>query len=43
VFKTTGPLPNLQQRYNAAPTQSLPTVLRDRESGERRLEALRGD
>jgi hypothetical protein len=33
VFKTTGPLPNLQQRYNAAPTQSLPTVLRDRESG----------
>jgi putative SOS response-associated peptidase YedK len=41
VFKTTGPLPNLQQRYNAAPTQSLPTVLRDRESGERRLEALR--
>jgi putative SOS response-associated peptidase YedK len=41
VFKTTGPLPNLQPRYNAAPTQSLPTVLRDRESGERRLEALR--
>jgi putative SOS response-associated peptidase YedK len=41
VFKTVGPLPNLQPRYNAAPTQSLPTVLRDRESGERRLEALR--
>jgi putative SOS response-associated peptidase YedK len=40
VFKTAGPLPNLQQRYNAAPTQSLPTVLHDRTSGERRLEAL---
>ena len=23
-FKTTGPLPNVQQRYNAAPTQDLP-------------------
>jgi putative SOS response-associated peptidase YedK len=40
-FKTTGPLPNLQQRYNAAPTQDLPVVLRDIESGERRLDALR--
>jgi putative SOS response-associated peptidase YedK len=40
-FKTTGPLPNAQPRYNAAPTQSLLTVLRDPESGERRLEVLR--
>jgi putative SOS response-associated peptidase YedK len=40
-FKTTGPLPNVQERYNAAPTQDLPVVLQDRESGERRLEALR--
>jgi len=40
-FKTTGPLPHLQQRYNAAPTQDLPVVLRDPESGERRLEVLR--
>ncbi len=40
-FKTTGPAPNLQQRYNAAPTQDLPVVLRDPKSGERRLEALR--
>jgi putative SOS response-associated peptidase YedK len=40
-FKTTGPIPNMRQRYNAAPTQDLPIVLRDAESGERRLEALR--
>ena len=40
-FKTTGPVPNMRQRYNAAPTQDLPVVLRDPESGERRLEALR--
>jgi len=40
-FKTTGPAPNVRQRYNAAPTQDLPVVLRDPESGERRLEALR--
>jgi len=40
-FKTAGPLPNTQPRYNAAPTQSLPIVLRDRDSGERRLETLR--
>jgi putative SOS response-associated peptidase YedK len=40
-FKTTGLSPNVQQRYNAAPTQDLPVVLRDPESGERRLEALR--
>jgi putative SOS response-associated peptidase YedK len=32
---------NVQQRYNAAPTQDLPVVIRDRETGERRLEALR--
>src|SRR5260370_36135715 len=40
-FRTTGPVPNVRQRYNAAPTQDLPVVLRDVESGERRLEALR--
>jgi hypothetical protein len=40
-FKTSGPPPNTRQRYNAAPTQDLPVVLRDPESGERRLEALR--
>src|SRR5260221_1691980 len=39
-FKTTGPIPNMRQRYNAAPTQDLPIVLRDPESGERRLDAL---
>jgi len=41
LFKAAGPLPNVQQRYNAAPTQDLPVVLRDRETGERRIEALR--
>ncbi len=45
-FKTTGPLPNARERYNAAPTQSLLTVLRDPESGAdgaegRRLDAMR--
>jgi putative SOS response-associated peptidase YedK len=40
-FKATGPAPNMRQRYNAAPTQDLPVVLRDPASGERRLEALR--
>src|SRR5205807_32546 len=40
-FKTTGPIPNAQPRYNAAPTQDLPVVLRDRESGKRHLDALR--
>jgi putative SOS response-associated peptidase YedK len=40
-FKTAGPIPNTQPRYNAAPTQDLPVVLRDRESGKRRLDALR--
>jgi putative SOS response-associated peptidase YedK len=39
-FKTTGLSPNVQQRYNAAPTQDLPIVLREPESGKRRLEAL---
>jgi putative SOS response-associated peptidase YedK len=39
-FKTTGAGPNFRQRYNAASTQDLPVVLRDRQSGERRLEAL---
>jgi putative SOS response-associated peptidase YedK len=40
-FNTTGPVPNLQQRYNAAPTQTLPIVLRGPETGKRRLAALR--
>jgi putative SOS response-associated peptidase YedK len=40
-FKATGPIPNTRPRYNAAPTQNLLTVLRDPESGERRLEPLR--
>jgi putative SOS response-associated peptidase YedK len=40
-FKTTGPSPNVRQRYNAAPTHDLLVVLRDPESGERRLEPLR--
>jgi putative SOS response-associated peptidase YedK len=30
-FKTTGPGPNLQQRYNAAPTQDLPVVCATRQ------------
>jgi putative SOS response-associated peptidase YedK len=40
-FKTTGPLPNTRPRYNAAPTDAHPVVLRDWSSGERRLETLR--
>jgi putative SOS response-associated peptidase YedK len=40
-FTTTGPLPNTRPRYNAAPTDSHPVVLRDWDSGERRLETLR--
>jgi putative SOS response-associated peptidase YedK len=40
-FNTTGPVPNLQQRYNAAPTQTLPIVLRGPETGKRRLVTLR--
>src|SRR5260221_11296995 len=40
-FNTTGPVPNVQQRYNAAPTQTLPIVLRGPETGKRRLAALR--
>src|SRR6185437_14394062 len=40
-FKTTGPLPNIRRRYIAAPTQDVLIVLRNPESGERRLEALR--
>jgi SOS response associated peptidase (SRAP) len=40
-FKTSGPLPNLRERYNAAPTPQLGVVLRDKESGDRRLDALR--
>src|SRR5260221_14792102 len=40
-FNTTGPVPNVQQRYNAAPTQTLPIVLRGAETGKRGLAALR--
>jgi putative SOS response-associated peptidase YedK len=40
-FETTGPAPNLQRRYNAAPGQHLPIVLRGPETGKRRLVALR--
>jgi len=40
-FETTGPVPNLQQRYNASPGQHLPIVLRGAETGKRRLVALR--
>jgi putative SOS response-associated peptidase YedK len=40
-FKTTGPLPNTRERYNAAPTQSLLNVLRDPDTGERQLAVLR--
>jgi putative SOS response-associated peptidase YedK len=41
LFKTNGPLPNVRQRDNAAPTQYLPVVLHDPETGDRRLEAMR--
>jgi putative SOS response-associated peptidase YedK len=40
-FKTTGRVPNLQQRYNAAPGQRLPIVLRGSETRKRRLVTLR--
>src|SRR5258708_359317 len=40
-FKTTGPVPNVQQRYNAAPGQHLPIVLRGAETGKRRLVTFR--
>jgi putative SOS response-associated peptidase YedK len=40
-FKTTGPAPNVRQRYNAGPTQDLPVVLLEPDTGERRLLALR--
>lgn len=36
-FKTVGPLPNPRPRYNAAPTQSLLNVIRDPDTGDRRL------
>jgi putative SOS response-associated peptidase YedK len=40
-FGTKNPLPNIRPRYNAAPTQSVPVVLRDGEDGSRHLETLR--
>src|SRR5215469_17881426 len=41
LFHAMGPIPNLRPRYNAAPTDPLPVVLRDDKGGERRLEQLR--
>src|SRR5215469_5346636 len=41
LFRAMGPIPNLRPRYNAAPTDPLPVVLRDEKSGERHLEQLR--
>jgi putative SOS response-associated peptidase YedK len=40
-FNTGGPVPNVQQRYNAAPGQHLPSVLRGPEAGKRCLVSLR--
>ncbi|HYH36733.1 MAG TPA: SOS response-associated peptidase [Azospirillum sp.] len=40
-FGVTGPLPNVEARYNAAPTQSLPVIRRNPETGERVLSLLR--
>ena len=40
-FKTTRPVPDVQQRYNAAPGQHLLIVLRGAETGKRRLVTLR--
>ena len=41
VFGTANPLPNIEPRYNAAPTDKLPVVLIDRETKARHLEVLR--
>jgi len=40
-FGVSGPLPNVEARYNAAPTQILPVVRRNPETGERALSMLR--
>ncbi len=40
-FSVTGPLPNLVQRWNAAPTQEIGVVRRHPETGVRSLDALR--
>jgi putative SOS response-associated peptidase YedK len=37
----TGPPPNVRPHYNAAPKQQLLVVLRDPETGDRRLETMR--
>jgi putative SOS response-associated peptidase YedK len=41
AFGATNPLPNAPARMNCSPTDRLLVVLRDRETGERRLEMLR--
>lgn len=41
VFGTVNPLPNLRPTWNMAPTKDAPVVLRQPESGERHLTALR--
>jgi putative SOS response-associated peptidase YedK len=40
TFGTTGPLPNVQARYNAAPSQDIAVVRRHPETGERTLDLL---
>jgi len=40
-FGVTGPFPNVEARYNAAPTQSLPVIRRNPETGGRVLSLLR--
>jgi putative SOS response-associated peptidase YedK len=37
VFGAVGPLPNYKVTWNMAPTKSAPIVVRDQESGERRI------
>jgi putative SOS response-associated peptidase YedK len=41
LFGTRNALPNFRPRYNAAPTDQLPIILRDRDTGERHLNVLR--
>ncbi|MEA1674123.1 SOS response-associated peptidase [Nitrospirillum sp. BR 11163] len=41
LFRTTNPLPNIQPRWNLAPTQQGPVVRRNAETGERSLDLLR--
>ena len=41
LFRTTGATPNLGPKWNVAPTQDAMVVRRHRETGERRIDALR--